>query len=152
MLDNARFMQKRKMHQFNGIVSMHVRQRLPTRSIRNTLPRYLIFNPYKKNYYFFLDVNECEHIPSPCQFSCTNTEGSFVCSCSPGYVLNPDGVTCRDVDECTTGQHVCSHDCINTLGSYKCGCPSGYTQKGDRCIGELSDEIWFLDCNFFFLN
>ena len=39
---------------------------------------------------FFLpsDVNECgDGIAnySPCQYSCSNTEGSFTCGCPPGY-------------------------------------------------------------------
>ncbi|KAG8223124.1 hypothetical protein J437_LFUL000545 [Ladona fulva] len=89
-----------------------------------------------------VDINECEHSPSPCKFSCQNTDGSFICSCPPGHVLNPDGVSCRDLDECTTGRHTCHHECINTQGSYKCGCPKGYNQVGDHCtdINECTDE------------
>ena len=82
-----------------------------------------------------LDVNECEQTPAPCKFACTNTEGSFLCSCPKGYTLAADGVTCRDLDECATGQHNCEHECVNTLGSYKCSCPKGYTESRDKCIG-----------------
>ena len=82
------------------------------------------------------DVNECELNPPPCKFTCQNTEGSFVCSCPKGYILNPDGVSCRDLDECATGQHNCEHECVNTAGSYKCTCPKGYSQSNDKCIGE----------------
>jgi len=82
------------------------------------------------------DVNECELNPPPCKFTCQNTEGSFVCSCPKGYILNPDGVSCRDLDECATGQHNCEHECVNTPGSYKCTCPKGYSQSNDKCIGE----------------
>lgn len=78
-------------------------------------------------------MNECENTPSPCQHICRNTDGSFICSCPAGYVLNPDGLTCRDLDECAIGQHVCQHTCVNTLGSYSCSCPKGYTQIGDDC-------------------
>ena len=84
-----------------------------------------------------LDVNECELTPPPCKFTCQNTEGSFICSCPKGYVLNPDGVSCRDLDECATGQHNCEHECLNTPGSYKCVCPLGYTQVNDKCIGNF---------------
>lgn len=82
------------------------------------------------------DVNECEQIPSPCKFACQNTDGSFICSCPIGFVLNPDGVSCRDLDECATGRHVCQHECVNTQGSYKCSCPKGYNQVGDQCTGK----------------
>ncbi|EDO49615.1 predicted protein, partial [Nematostella vectensis] len=31
------------------------------------------------------DINECNSASSPCAQQCTNTEGSFTCSCNPGY-------------------------------------------------------------------
>lgn len=84
-------------------------------------------------------MNECDN--NPCKFSCQNTEGSYVCSCAPGYVLNPDGVSCRDLDECTTGRHICQHECINTPGSYECTCKKGYKQIGDKCLGMLRPKL-----------
>ena len=81
------------------------------------------------------DINECELTPRPCKYNCQNTEGSFICSCPAGFILNPDGVSCRDLDECATGNHLCQQNCINTQGSYTCGCQEGYTQDGDACHG-----------------
>ncbi|XP_059158902.1 mucin-like protein [Physella acuta] len=41
-----------------------------------------------------VDVDECEN-NSTCQHTCENTEGSFVCGCNTGYVLNrTDSRTC----------------------------------------------------------
>jgi len=34
----------------------------------------------------FIDINECSF--SPCDHTCTNTPGSFVCSCDDGYLLD----------------------------------------------------------------
>lgn len=82
------------------------------------------------------DINECEQKPTPCEYTCQNTEGSFSCSCKAGYSLHSDGVSCVDLDECATGQHVCQHQCVNTQGSYRCACPAGYNQVGDHCLGE----------------
>lgn len=100
------------------------------------------------NYYWcciFLDINECVQNTSHCQYHCQNTEGSYTCSCPPGFLLNPDGFTCRDLDECTTGQHICQQNCINTEGSYKCSCEKGYNQIGDDCQGKTNVKlIWGL--------
>lgn len=83
----------------------------------------------------FIDINECHLNTSHCQYNCQNTEGSYICSCPAGFILNPDGYTCRDMDECATGQNICQQTCINTEGSYKCACEKGYNQIGDRCQG-----------------
>ena len=44
------------------------------------------------------DINEC--LPNgglgTCQQNCTNTNGSYYCSCKPGYVLSTDGSNCSD--------------------------------------------------------
>ena len=42
----------------------------------------------------FLDINECngDHF---CDHNCINVEGSYICSCDPGYELQPDGRTCE---------------------------------------------------------
>ena len=41
-----------------------------------------------------LDINECEDDNGGCSQTCTNTEGSFECSCRDGYILDGDGKNC----------------------------------------------------------
>jgi hypothetical protein len=41
---------------------------------------------------FFLDENECKYRPCDVFAQCTNTLGSFTCTCYPGY--EGDGFTC----------------------------------------------------------
>ncbi|XP_012889628.1 PREDICTED: EGF-like module-containing mucin-like hormone receptor-like 2 [Dipodomys ordii] len=85
------------------------------------------------------DINECAPpLRTYCgKFAdCENTEGSYYCTCSPGYALesgdkifrNESENTCQDVDECRSGQHQChsSAVCVNTVGSYRCRCPPGW--------------------------
>lgn len=40
----------------------------------------------------YTDIDECAS--SPCDHTCINTPGSFVCICRDGYELNSDGRTC----------------------------------------------------------
>ena len=58
---------------------------------------------------------------------CSNTIGSFSCSCNPGYT--GDGTTCVDDDECSNGTHNCIETnafCINVAGSFDCSCENGF--------------------------
>lgn len=45
--------------------------------------------------YVFADVNECEHNQHDCDdnATCTNTPGSFLCTCNKGYGGN--GTICE---------------------------------------------------------
>ncbi|XP_039274370.2 uncharacterized protein LOC120348319 [Styela clava] len=74
-----------------------------------------------------VDNNECEDNEGlgACQHMCTNTDGSFFCSCSPGYTLQDDMLTCEDTDECLTSSP-CQHLCQNTPGSFRCACNVNY--------------------------
>ena len=42
----------------------------------------------------FIDIDECYYENGGCQHECTNTDGSYECSCYDGYELNSDGKTC----------------------------------------------------------
>nr|XP_025741770.1 low-density lipoprotein receptor-related protein 4-like [Callorhinus ursinus] len=43
------------------------------------------------------DVDECGKPGSqPCSQTCVNTQGSYSCTCHPGYSLEPDGHTCTE--------------------------------------------------------
>ena len=42
-----------------------------------------------------LDINECGANNGGCSELCTNTIGSFICSCQDGFVLHSDGFTCQ---------------------------------------------------------
>ncbi|KAJ3593092.1 hypothetical protein NHX12_005429, partial [Muraenolepis orangiensis] len=86
------------------------------------------------------DINECEIGAHNCDnhATCTNTAGSFKCSCAPGWV--GDGLKCTDMDECSNGTHSCNNhaDCTNTMGSYRCVCKEGFSGDGFYCSD--SDE------------
>ena len=36
-----------------------------------------------------VDINECVENSDNCQHTCTNTLGSYLCECYPGYMLDP---------------------------------------------------------------
>ena len=41
-----------------------------------------------------IDIDECETANGGCEQRCTNTIGSFFCSCDVGYRLDGDGLNC----------------------------------------------------------
>jgi len=60
--------------------------------------------------------------------ACTNLPGTFVCSCSTGYVVaSPTGGLCVNIDECAAPSNPCGvGTCADNAGSYLCSCPAGY--------------------------
>lgn len=46
---------------------------------------------------FSLDINECDEGIDGCHQICTNTNGSFECSCQPEFVLQSDQSTCNGI-------------------------------------------------------
>ena len=41
-----------------------------------------------------IDINECETANGGCEQMCSNTIGSFACSCTVGYRLDENGLNC----------------------------------------------------------
>ncbi|KAK7495536.1 hypothetical protein BaRGS_00013234, partial [Batillaria attramentaria] len=84
-----------------------------------------------------VDVDECNDTElNTCDTLCTNTGGSFTCSCNQGYRLLSDQRTCFDVDECADRTHNCQQICENTAGGFNCSCQDGYTLdpvSGTQC-------------------
>ncbi|XP_072462639.1 adhesion G protein-coupled receptor E3-like [Notamacropus eugenii] len=102
------------------------------------------------------DVNECvPPISASCGLNadCANMEGSYYCTCAPGYA-HPSGEKtfpnatmndCQDMDECQQNPSFCgSHGlCINMLGSYICKCNPGF---GNRNKNQIMDCIDVNEC------
>ncbi|XP_028416438.1 pro-epidermal growth factor-like [Dendronephthya gigantea] len=74
--------------------------------------------------------------------TCTNTPGSYFCTCKEGYT--GIGTNCEDIDECTQGDP-CGYNanCTNTDGSYTCECLSGYKGNKRSCI-DKGGEIEYI--------
>ena len=64
-----------------------------------------------------IDTDECASDIDNCQQTCVNTDGSYECACTVGYVLDDDARTCNDVDECAQEPSPCQHRCLNDPGS-----------------------------------
>ncbi|CAH1238322.1 MATN2 [Branchiostoma lanceolatum] len=81
------------------------------------------------------DKNECSSGNGGCSQTCSNTRGSYVCSCQQGFVLDSDGRGCSDHDECAASDHGCQQRCLNSHGGYSCGCEDGYEldRNGRTC-------------------
>ena len=108
-----------------------------------------------------IDIDECATSNAVCEHNCTNTIGSFTCSCDTGYQLDRNGLNCTgentsiiaiqrlgiksfllycitDIDECENEDlNDCHEDasCTNTKGSYSCSCNDGYRGSGTECTG-----------------
>ncbi len=82
------------------------------------------------------NINECTagsfHDCQPLLAECSDTPGSFTCTCVPGAPSN--GTLCVDLDECALQTHDCGATvnvtCQNTPGSFACPCSAGYTGSG----------------------
>ncbi|XP_052806264.1 fibulin-1-like [Mya arenaria] len=86
------------------------------------------------------DIDECSSGTARCSHTCTNTQGSFTCSCRSGYSLGSDRRTCYDLDECSAATPKCNHTCTNTQGSFRCLCKSGFTLASDGRTCSDDDE------------
>ncbi|XP_035021786.1 low-density lipoprotein receptor-related protein 2 isoform X2 [Hippoglossus stenolepis] len=90
-------------------------------------------------------INCAEKDERRCSQSCYNTPQGPRCSCSAGYRLMEDGMTCADVDECEgLSSGVCSQLCINTPGSYRCDCHPGYIMEADGHHCKITGEPYLL--------
>ena len=49
--------------------------------------------------FFFSDIDECFDGAHNCSVICTNTEGSFICDCNIGYLLDTDEITCHGMQK-----------------------------------------------------
>ncbi|KAM9317356.1 thrombomodulin [Gastrophryne carolinensis] len=91
-----------------------------------------------------IDIDDCVATPNLCEHHCTNTVGSFVCDCQPGFEFvppdcdNTDGCQseCQDIDECSNPSTLCEHECQNLPGGYICVCYEGFKvdeKNANRC-------------------
>lgn len=77
------------------------------------------------------DIDECSD--NPCSEVCTNTLGSYQCSCSSqGFILSPDNHTCTD-QTCKENNGGCEHVCQPAgAAQYHCACHPGYVLNADN--------------------
>ena len=52
----------------------------------------------------YIDINECDEGTDGCAQTCTNTIGSYTCSCGAGYRLADDNLGCNGM------QSICMHE------------------------------------------
>ncbi|KAK3088019.1 hypothetical protein FSP39_013547 [Pinctada imbricata] len=86
------------------------------------------------------DIDECKL--NTCDHKCSDTEGSFICSCHPGYKLAGDKTSCEACDIPYYGENCtsicqCGHGSDTCDPVHGCLCNTGWT--GDDC-DEDEDE------------
>uniref|UniRef100_A0A667Y5H9 Thrombomodulin n=1 Tax=Myripristis murdjan TaxID=586833 RepID=A0A667Y5H9_9TELE len=82
-----------------------------------------------------VDMDEC--VSAPCEHHCTNSPGSYNCSCFDGYIVIPE-----TPHKCKLhcGKAECPAEC-DPNNPYQCDCPDGYI------LEERQDEMVCLDFN-----
>ena len=89
------------------------------------------------------DINECNVNNGGCNHTCINYDGSYYCTCNPGYRLSNNYHTCMDINECAWDNGGCDQKCINEPGSFSCACYEGFRLDHYRCkdIDECSKDL-----------
>ena len=49
-------------------------------------------------FFIYTDIDECAQELAGCDHNCTNTNGSYYCTCVDGYALSSDNHTCTGND------------------------------------------------------
>nr|XP_022296650.1 mucin-like protein [Crassostrea virginica] len=90
------------------------------------------------------DINECDLENMPCEQLCENTEGSFQCSCGPGYILNNDKTSCEECESPYYGRN-CNLTCQCGPGAVTCdivsGCVCRAGWRGRDCDQDMNECI-----------
>ena len=122
--------------------------------------------------YIIADANECVQNTDGCAHNCSNTIGSYTCSCETGYSLDDDDHGCTgnttikgigsimdlhvclssDINECSSGIHNCDENaaCSNTNGRYSCHCNTGWGGSGFNCTSKRSLHMHCY-CNVYYM-
>ncbi|KAL4233096.1 hypothetical protein ACF0H5_007781 [Mactra antiquata] len=87
-----------------------------------------------------IDIDEC--LQNPCDHECTNTFGSYKCTCNSGYKL-ANLHTCNDINECLVNNGGCQQQCINNEGSYKCECYQGYELNTSGVCVDINECLMY---------
>ncbi|XP_063055900.1 matrilin-2-like [Engraulis encrasicolus] len=74
----------------------------------------------------------CQLVDHQCEHICVSAPTSYMCKCRQGYILNPDGKTCRVEDTCAEVDHGCQHICVNLPEGYECKCREFYELEEDK--------------------
>ncbi|XP_036703581.1 adhesion G protein-coupled receptor E1 [Balaenoptera musculus] len=123
---------------------------LPGRYKCNCLPGFSSptgnnWNPGKPGHFTCTDINECLYSGvCPEHSECTNSLGSYRCSCQVGFTSNNS--ICEDVDECADPRTCPEHSsCHNSLGSYSCVCNPGFESSRGKMsfqgLGETCEDV-----------
>jgi len=63
----------------------------------------------------YSDIDECEEGTDGCDHSCTNTDGSYYCTCMDGYELESDNHTCSGaqlfINTYVYSMRICAYVC-----------------------------------------
>ncbi|VDL61324.1 unnamed protein product [Hymenolepis diminuta] len=98
------------------------------------------------------DIDECAGelgTKARCEHRCINTPGSYKCQCESGYILQPNGYSCRNSEpvlewplyDCRHNETCIYGDCVNG----KCYCRPGFTgEMCDKDVNECEGEIGFV--------
>ncbi|XP_042559594.1 adhesion G protein-coupled receptor E1 isoform X2 [Clupea harengus] len=97
------------------------------------------------------DEDECDSVIPICGLdaNCTNTPGSYYCTCRTGYRSSKGekftavDSRCKDINECVE-KKPCDprQTCENTLGSFKCSCRDGYRKgRGDLACEDVNECV-----------
>ena len=62
-----------------------------------------------------IDINECETANGGCEQICSNTIGSFACSCAVGYRLGRNGLNCNGKHKLRSLDKMSNHGTQTTL-------------------------------------
>lgn len=93
-----------------------------------------------------MDKDECIMNEDNCNTDsiCSNTVGSFLCTCKPGF-YEREGA-CHDIDECIRYDlndcSVVENRCENTFGSYECLCKLGLSVISLGAQETYISRIW----------